>query len=47
MDCYDSATLMIAEAELSTLEAMAAVQEYVDRFGQEPEVDAEAEVAAE
>lgn len=47
MDCYDSATLMIAEAELSTLEAMAAVQEYVDRFGQEPEVDAEAEEAAE
>ena len=37
MDCYDSAALMIADAQLSVLEVAEALQEYEERFGGEPE----------
>ena len=33
LDCYDSAALMIADAQLSILEFADALQEYEDRFG--------------
>ena len=33
MDCYDSAALMIADAQLSILEFADALQEYEERFG--------------
>ena len=36
LDCYDSAALMIADAQLSILEFADALQEYEDRFGGEP-----------
>ena len=35
MDCYDSAALMIADAQLSILEFADALQEYEERFGGE------------
>ena len=35
LDCYDSAALMIADAQLSILEFSNALQEYEDRFGGE------------
>ena len=44
LDCYDAAALLIAEAELSILEAVAAADEYRKRYSVEPEVeDTEAE----
>ena len=33
MDCYDAAAFLIADAELSILEVVAAMQEYEERFG--------------
>ena len=33
MDCYDSAALIIADAQLSILEFADALQEYEERFG--------------
>lgn len=35
MDCYDAAAFLIADAELSILEVVAAMQEYEERFGGE------------
>lgn len=35
LDCYDSAALMIADAQLSILEFADALQEYEERFGGE------------
>ena len=35
MDCYDSAALIIADAQLSILEFANALQEYEERFGGE------------
>ena len=35
LDCYDSAALMIADAQLSILEFAEALQEYDERFGGE------------
>ena len=35
LDCYDSAALMIADAQLSILELADALQEYDERFGGE------------
>ena len=35
LDCYDSAALMIADAQLSILEFADALQEYEERFGEE------------
>ena len=35
LDCYDSAALMIADAQLSILEFAEALQEYEERFGGE------------
>ena len=37
MDCYDSAALMIADAQLTILELADALQEYEERFGDKPE----------
>ena len=37
LDCYDSAALMIADAQLTILEVAEALQEYEDRFGGENE----------
>ena len=37
LDCYDSAALMIADAQLSILEVAEALQEYQERFGGETE----------
>ena len=37
MDCYDAAAFLIADAELSILEVVAAMQEYEERFGGEAE----------
>ena len=37
LDCYDSAALMIADAQLSILEFADALQEYKERFGGEAE----------
>ena len=37
MDCYDSAALMIADAQLAVLEVASALQEYEERFGGEAE----------
>ena len=37
MDCYDAAAFLIADAELSILEVVAAMQEYDERFGGEAE----------
>ena len=34
MDCYDSAALIIADAQLSILEFADALQEYEERFGE-------------
>ena len=35
MDCYDAAAFLIADAELSILEVVAAMKEYEERFGGE------------
>ena len=40
MDCYDSASYLIADAELSMLEVIEAAKEYEARFGAEPELEA-------
>ena len=37
LDCYDTAALLIADAQLSILEFADALQEYEDRFGGETE----------
>ena len=37
LDCYDAATLLIADAQLSILEFADALQEYEERFGGEAE----------
>ena len=37
LDCYDAADLLIADAELSILEVVDALQEYEERFGNDPE----------
>ena len=37
LDCYDAATLLIADAQLSILEFADALQEYEERFGSEAE----------
>ena len=37
LDCYDSAALIIADAQLSILEFADALQEYEERFGSEAE----------
>ena len=37
MDCYDSAALMITDAQLTILELADALQEYEERFGDKPE----------
>ena len=37
LECYDAAAFLIADAELSILEVVAAMQEYEERFGGEAE----------
>ena len=37
LDCYDAATLLIADAQLTILEFADALQEYESRFGGEAE----------
>ena len=37
LECYDAAAFLIADAELSILEVAEALQEYVERFGNDPE----------
>jgi len=37
LDCYDAATLLIADAQLSILELADALKEYDERFGEKPE----------
>ena len=37
LDCYDSAALMIADAQLTILEVAEALQEYEERFGGDAE----------
>ena len=37
MDCYDTAAMLVADAQLSILEAADALQEYEERFGGEAE----------
>ena len=37
MDCYDAAAFLIADAELSILEVVAAMKEYEERFGGDAE----------
>lgn len=37
LDCYDAASLLIADAELSICEVADAMKEYEERFGSEPE----------
>ena len=37
LDCYDAASFLIADAELSIYEVAAALKEYEERFGNEPE----------
>ena len=37
LDCYDTAALLVADAQLSILEVADALQEYEERFGGEPE----------
>ena len=37
LDCYDSAAFLVADAQLSILEAVAAMQAYEERFGGEAE----------
>lgn len=41
VDCYDTATYLIAEAELSMLELIDVANEYEARFGEKPEVSDE------
>ena len=37
LECYDAASFIIADAQLSILEVIDALQEYEERFGGEPE----------
>ena len=39
LDCYDAASLLIADAELSIYEVAGALKEYEERFGGEPEAE--------
>lgn len=41
LDCYDSAALLVANAQLAILETLDAAMEYETRYGETPEVDAE------
>ena len=41
LDCYDSAALLVANAQLAILETMDAAMEYEARYGEIPEVDEE------
>ena len=43
VDCYETATYLIAEAELSMLELIDAANEYEKRYGEKPEVADEEE----
>jgi hypothetical protein len=45
LDCYDAASLLIADAELSIYEVANALKEYEERFGAEPETAEPAEAA--
>ena len=38
LDCYDSAALMVANAQLAILETLDAAMEYETRYGEQPEV---------
>ena len=41
LDCYDSAALLVANAQLAILETLDAVMEYESRYGEESEEEAE------
>ena len=43
LDCYDAASFLIADAELSILLVADALQEYEERFGGEPEEEPKTE----
>ena len=46
LDCYDSASYLIADAELTMLEVIDAAKEYEARFGTEPELEEAADAEA-
>lgn len=46
LDCYESAALIVNDAQLAILEVADALREYEERFGGEPEVAGEPEAEA-
>ena len=46
LDCYDSAALMVANAQLAILETLDAAKEYETRFGEQPEAAEEGKTEA-